>query len=655
MDQAKQNEIEELPLILDNKLKAIAYADPYLKDQDWQVLMSEHDLRQFDMKRLSTEKNAHFKEPDFQCSKEILKELRAALAQTNADAMLIYRRDEFDNEYVPPCNERLAFATGFTGSAGMAIITAEQAVLFTDGRYTLQAQEQSPLFEQVGLKKGAVANWLKQNLKKGQALGIDPNIASISDVMSMTRVLKKIGANVVRLDQSPLDSVWAEHDRPPQPLSALYSIDDKIAGQSYKDKLKEVLTSLKQSRCDALILNDLPAIAWLLNLRGRDIPCTPIFLSYLVINKAGSSVLFIDPRKIPPELESELVKQGVTIQSIAEFEDYLFNMKSMKVWLDPSVMADRVKYLIEKSGNQSYLERSPISSAKAIKNPLEIAGMKKAHKIDGVALCNFLYWMDHEGQSGDKTEMDAERILEFYRRQNPAFQGPSFESIVGHGPNGAIIHYRVSKKSNRTITKDTLFLCDSGAQYYGDDFMGTTDVTRTIPIGRVSDEMIKAFTLVLKGHIALYLEPIKKDTTPAKLDARARDALRKKGLDYAHGTGHGVGAHLGVHEGPIGISRNYTTQFEEGMILSNEPGFYKQGEYGIRIENLVVLEPLDEDRLCMESLTLAPIDHRLIDVSMLSEDERNWLNRYHNRVYEEISPHLDKDKEKWLSLMTRPL
>ena len=646
-----------LPKLLEDKLKGIAHADPALESKDWMKLLNPHERRDYRAEDLSKAKNDFFIANQNHPAEEILEKIRAEMKKLNIDGFIVFRRDEFNNEYVPFCNERLKFATGFTGSAGAALIMQDRAVLFTDGRYTLQAKEQAPHFEQAPLKKNAIANWLRDNFIQGGTLGIDSRIVSISDDMNFRRVMRALGGKYKSLDESsPVDTVWENYNRPPLPLAPIFQIDEKLAGMSFFDKKKAVIDEISRQKTDCLVLNDLPSIAWLLNWRGRDVPCTPVFLSYLVISKAGTVSLFVDQIKLNDNLTKDAASKLITILPLDNFYTYLENMRGLTAWMDANDAPALAKNTLEKSGNRVHLEKNPIAHLKARKNPTELTNIQRAHDMDGVAVTKFLHWMDKNGNDGSTTEIAAEKALEYYRSQNPDYRGPSFESIVGSGPNGAIIHYRVTEKSNRTLDKNSLFLCDSGGQYLGPDYMGTTDITRTLPIGTPSDEMIEAFTRVLKGHISLCLTKIDPKTTqPSDLDKIARSSLAEVKLDYAHGTGHGVGCYLGVHEGPIGIGKNYTEPYSEGMILSNEPGFYKEGEFGIRIENLVVTKKTDDDMLTLEPLTLAPIDHRLIKNDMLSIEERDWLNAYHKRVFDVVSIYLNDEQKQWLKDMTKPL
>lgn len=645
-----------LPKLLEDKLKGIAHADPSLQTQEWLPLLNRQERRDFKVENLALAKNQLFTANQNIPYEEVLEEIRAEMKAQGLDGFIVFRRDEFNNEYVPYCNDRLKFATGFTGSAGAALIMQDRAVLFTDGRYTLQAKEQSPHFEQESIGKNAISQWLRKNFIEGGTLGIDARVISISDDMNFRRVMRALGGKYQSIeDVSPVDKVWNNRNRPPMPLSPVFEISDNVAGLSFFDKKKLIVDYLKKNDYDCLVINDLPSIAWLLNWRGRDVPCTPIFLSYMVVSKAGSISVFIDMIKVSDELQKSAAPKQITLLPIEEFYTYLGNMRSVTALMDANEVPALAKTILEKNGNMVQLGKNPIAHLKSKKNDKEKSNIKKAHEVDGVAIVKFLHWMDTQAQDGSKTEKEAETVLEFFRAQNSAYKGPSFESIVGAGPNGAIIHYRVSDKSNRAIDQNSLFLCDSGAQYCSDEFMGTTDITRTLPIGTPSDEMIEAFTRVLKGHIALYMMPISKETTPADIDAAARKSLKEANLDYAHGTGHGVGCYLGVHEGPIGIGKSYTAPYDEGMILSNEPGYYKEGEFGIRIENLVVTEKDTDGNLYLKSLTLAPIDHRLIKKDLLDQAEIKWLNEYHATVLEKLSPHLEGDAKTWLETMTKPI
>jgi Xaa-Pro aminopeptidase len=585
--------------------------------------------------------------------------LRAELARRGVHGFLVPRADEHQGEYVPARARRLAWLTGFTGSAGLAVVLPEKAAVFVDGRYTLQAKAEvdAALYEHRHLVDQPATAWLAENLKTGEVLGYDPWLHTLNEVERYRAAAERAGGKLVPLPDNPIDAVWA--DQPPPPLAPVVAHELRFAGRSAAEKRQELAARLGEAGVDATVLTAPDSVAWLLNIRGGDVPYTPLPLSFAILHRDASVDLFIDRRKLMPELIEHL-GNGVRLGAPAELGPALDRLGAAKkrVQLDPAAAASWTFDRLQEAGAQVQRGPDPCQLAKARKNAVEIDGMRGAHLRDGAALTRFLAWLDRAASEGGLTEIAAADRLEAERRPGANFRGLSFPSISGAGPNGAIVHYRVTPETDRRIEPGTLYLIDSGAQYLD----GTTDVTRTVAIGEPSVEMRDRFTRVLKGHIALGTCRFPPGTTGSQLDALARLALWEVGLDYDHGTGHGVGSYLGVHEGPQRISKLPNTQpLLPGMIVSNEPGYYKTDAYGIRIENLVLVTPCgdmpgaERGMLCFETLTLAPIDRRLVASALLTAAERAWLDAYHARVREALTPQLDAATAAWLSEVTRPI
>jgi len=590
---------------------------------------------------------------------ERLSALRAEFKKHGLDGFIVPHADEYQNEYLPPNAERLAWISGFTGSAGMVIVLHDKAVIFVDGRYTLQVQDQvdSELFEIQHLIDMPPTKWLEANLQSNKVVGYDPWLHTSDGVKRLKQACRKAEANLVAVDHNPLDAVWS--DRPAAPQAPMRVHEGEFAGRDSADKRAEIGKQLGEHNCEAVVISAPPSIAWLFNIRGGDVSHTPLVLASAILKQDGSAELFVDPAKVTDEVRSHLGNE-ISIRTPDDLSDSLeaLGEKDAKVWLDPNGTPSWFFDQLDHAGAKILRRRDPCALPKAIKNTAEVSGTKEAHRRDGAALTRFLAWLDAEAPSGAVDEITAVKKLESLRRENPELEDISFETISGSGPNGAIVHYRVTEGSNRKLQNGELFLVDSGAQYRD----GTTDVTRTVPIGEPSDEMRDRFTRVLKGHIALSAARFPVGTNGATLDILARKALWDAGFDYDHGTGHGVGSFLSVHEGPQGIHKRSTdVELKPGMIVSNEPGYYKTDGYGIRIENLIVVtEAADIDggerpMMGFEELTLAPIDRRLIDASMLSAQELDWLNAYHARVRDEISPLVDTETKKWLKDVTKKI
>jgi Xaa-Pro aminopeptidase len=583
--------------------------------------------------------------------------LREELARRNLTGFIIPRADSHQNEYVPPSDERLAWLTGFTGSAGLAAVLTDRAVLFVDGRYTLQAGQQieTNSWTVASLVEPPPESWLAQELKAGDRLGFDPWLHTSAAVERLEAACAKAGAELVAVETNPLDAIWQE--RPAPPLGQVAVHDLKFAGDSEAVKLARIRDELAKLRTDALVMSDPHAVAWTFNIRGADVAHTPLPLSYALVPKDGRPTVFIDGRKLSNSARDHLERHA----DVAEPDQLNAQLKRLAatkaaIAIDSATGADALSRMIVEAGGKPVRGSDPIALLKAVKNQVEIAGTRSAHERDGVALARFLFWVDRETPTGQVTEIDAVEALETFRRETGALKDVSFPTISGSGPNGAIVHYRVTRKTNRRVRAGELLLIDSGAQYQD----GTTDVTRTIAVGEPTAEMRERFTRVLRGHLAIARAVFPDGTTGAQIDAFARQFLWTAGLDFEHGTGHGVGSYLSVHEGPARISKLGTTPLKRGMILSNEPGYYKTGEYGIRIENLelVVAKEIagaEKPMNGFEALTLAPIDRRLIDVALMTGDEIAWLDAYHMRVRTTLRGALDDATGDWLDAATRPL
>ncbi|MGB6394364.1 MAG: aminopeptidase P family protein [Bradyrhizobium sp.] len=586
-----------------------------------------------------------------------LSAFREELARRKLSGFVIPRADQQQNEYVAPSEERLAWLTGFTGSAGMAIVLSGVAAVFVDGRYTLQAAKQvdGKAWAVEPLIDPSPESWLAKHLAAGDRIGFDPWLHTSVAAERLAAACAKAGAELVAVDANPLDAVWTE--RPPPPLAPVTVHGAQFAGEAEAEKLKRIRAEIDKLGVDALVLSDSHAVAWTFNIRGADVAHTPLPLSYALVPKDGRPTVFIDQRKLSNSARDHL-EQCADVEGPDALTPSLTALaqKGAAIALDNATAADAFSRLIGSVGGKAVRGNDPVSLLKAVKNATEIEGTRAAHRRDAVALARFLAWIDREAPSGALTEIGTVEALETFRRDTGALKDVSFPTIAGTGPNGAIVHYRVTRKTNRRIAPGDLLLIDSGAQYED----GTTDVTRTIAIGEPSGEMRDRFTRVLRGHIAIARAVFPDGTTGAQIDALARQFLWQAGIDFEHGTGHGVGSYLSVHEGPARISKLGTTPLKRGMILSNEPGYYKTDAYGIRIENLELVIGIDiagaeKPMNAFETLTLAPIDRRLIDVTMLSPAELGWLNDYHAHVAAEVRPRLDDATKMWLDQATAAL
>jgi len=605
-----------------------------------------------------------------------LADTRAEMARRDIDGFFVPRADEYHGEYVPPRAGRLEWVTEFSGSAGAAVILKDKAGFFTDGRYTLQARKQvnakdfyigTTAPDKKDLKRPLTpTEWIEKNLPKGAKFGIDPWVMTANEVKSVKEKVEAAGGTLVFVDSNPLDAAWK--DQPAAPISPVVPQPLEYAGKSSDEKRKALAEKLTEKGTDAIAIGFPEEICWLLNVRGGDVPCTPFALSYAIAHKDGTVDWFIDQRKLTDKTK-EWVGKDVRIHDLAEFSGSLAALakQGKKVWVDPYSAPIKAQIIVTDNGGTVYTgnpgDRSPLQLMKALKNKVEIDGTAAAHIRDGAALTRFLAEIADPDKAATHTEISASDTLQGFREENEKFRGLSFDTISGAGGNGAVIHYRSTPETDQPLTAGPVYLVDSGAQYLD----GTTDVTRAVAVGttKPSADMIENFTLVLKGHIDVAMAVFPAGTTGKPLDDKARAALLEKKRDYAHGTGHGVGSYLSVHEGPCGISSASTSvPLEPGMVISNEPGYYKEGEYGIRIESLVtVIDTGKKDAdgknlLAFKTLTMAPIDRKLINADLLTTDELKWLNDYHAEVQKNLLPLLEKTDPKaaaFLKKATAPI
>ncbi|MGP9148451.1 aminopeptidase P family protein [Vibrio parahaemolyticus] len=582
--------------------------------------------------------------------------IREWLAQHNIDALLIPHEDEYLGEYVPAHSERLHWLTGFTGSAGAAVITQDKAAIFVDGRYTVQVTKQVPneLFEYRHLIEEPALDWIQDNLTANASVAIDPRMHSSAWLdMAQAKLAGKLELNI--LSGNPIDELW--HDRPAPVVSDVRLMPTKAVGQSSESKRKEIAQLVAKAGADSAVITALDSICWLLNVRGLDVSRLPVLLSHAILHADSSVEYFQDPARLPAEFAAH-VGTGVTVHHPEALQSRLEAMSGKKVLLDPAISNAWFKLVLQNAGASVIAAADPCLMPKAAKNEVEIAGMKACHIRDGVAMSKFLCWLDAEVAAGNlHDEATLADRLEAFRKEDPTLMDLSFDTISAAGGNAAMCHYNHENQPEPgKLELNTLYLVDSGGQYLD----GTTDITRTIAIGQPSAEMIKQFTLALKGHIGVARARFPKGTRGYQIDTLARQHLWAEGYDYDHGTGHGVGHFLSVHEGPASISKKQIdVPLTEGMVLSNEPGYYRADAFGIRIENLelVVETPTNGDFpvLSFESLTRCPIDKRNINVDMLTRPELAWLNDYHQKVWEQISPLVEGEVKEWLREATLPL
>ena len=586
-----------------------------------------------------------------------LKALREQLVRERLDGFVVPLTDEHMSEYVGEYAQRLAWLTGFQGSAGSAVVLPEEAAIFVDGRYTFQVREQvdAAHWQYESVPQTSVAAWLGAHAPEGGRIGYDPWLHTRAWVKAASEALAERGAELVAVETNPVDAVWP--DRPAPSDARLVVHEDRYAGQSAAEKRQGIADWLTAKKADAVVLSALDSIAWTFNIRGKDVSRTPVALAYAMVHADATADLYVAPEKIDEAVLQHL-GNAVRVHPRADFAGALRDLAGKTVAADPERAVAAIFEALDAGGATILPLRDPAVLPKAIKNPVEIAGHKAAQARDGAALSRFLHWIAVETPKSGVDELAAAARLEAFRKETGLLEDLSFDTISGAGPNGAVVHYRVEEKTNRPIEQGSFYLVDSGGQYRD----GTTDVTRTIAIGAPSEEMRRRFTLVLKGHIALARAQFPTGTRGSQLDVLARQFLWAEGLDYAHGTGHGVGSFLSVHEGPqrIATAGGNDEPLQPGMILSNEPGYYKTGEYGIRIENLVLVERRDvsgaeREMLGFEMLTFAPIDRNAIDTGILTAEERAWVDAYHAKVVEIVGPQLDGDALQWLKQACAPL
>jgi len=590
-----------------------------------------------------------------------LQALRDQLKRDRLDGFVVPLTDEHMSEYVGAYAQRLAWLTGFQGSAGTAVVLPEAAAIFTDGRYTIQVRQQvsADEWEYVGVPATSVASWLGAHAPDGGRIGYDPWLHTRAWVEEARKALAEKGAELVAVNTNPIDAVWPDK---PQPSDATLAVQsDDLAGKSSPAKRAEIADWLAERKADAVVLSALDSIAWAFNIRGTDVSHTPVALAYAVVNADGTADFFVAEEKVTDEVRKHL-GNAIRIHDRSAFAPALQGFAGKRVAADPGSAVAAIFDALDAGGAKVLSLRDPVILAKAIKNPAEIAGQKAAQARDGAALSRFLKWFEETAPQGGLTEMSAADKLREFRDQTGALKDLSFDTISATGPNGAIPHYKVTEESSLPIELGQLYLVDSGGQYAD----GTTDVTRVMPVGEASDEMKDRFTRVLKGHIAIATAIFPDGTTGAQLDSFARRPLWEVGLDYGHGTGHGVGSYLSVHEGPQRIAQPFypggqsLEPLREGMFLSNEPGYYKAQEFGIRIENLVLvtkqlISGAEQQMLGFETLTFAPIERTLIKPSLLTEQELAWLNAYHAEVLRILGPQLSGDEYQWLEAKCAPI
>ena len=588
-----------------------------------------------------------------------LEALRFALQRQELTGFIVPHADEYQNEYVPACAERLAWLTGFTGSAGTAVILEKEAAIFVDGRYTLQvaAQVDKQDFMVKHIGDHPPATWLGQHISSHDHIGYDPWLHTPTDLERYQKAMERSGAQLVACSSNPIDQVWNE--RPSVPMGLIQPHLLEFSGKSSQEKRGDLAKYFRDDGIDAAVLSAPDSIAWLLNIRGRDVSHTPLPLCQAIIYATGRVAVFVDSRKVSPGLALHL-GPDVSLELPETFQVALqqLGQQGQQVLCDPKKTNTWIFSMLTKHGAHISHCDDPCALPKACKNSVEIKGAFAAHERDGIAMCEFLAWLARESLSGQVTELHASAYLDDCRKKQAMWEDASFPTISGAGSNGAIVHYHSTPGTNRFLELGTLYLVDSGGQYLD----GTTDITRTVAIGEPTEEHRDRYTRVLQGHIALATAKFPEGTTGSQLDALARAPLWAMGLDYDHGTGHGVGSFLGVHEGPQRIAKSANdVALKPGMIVSNEPGYYKTGAFGIRLENLVVVirEEMSKDSnrqfLAFDTLTVVPFDRRLIVKSLLSRQECDWLNAYHTRVWKCLEARVDGETRLWLEQETQPL
>jgi Xaa-Pro aminopeptidase len=588
-------------------------------------------------------------------SRERIDALFAVLQRENLAGFVLPLADEHLGEFVPGAARRLSWLTGFSGSAGNAVLHRGTAALFVDGRYTLQAEHEvdGTAIEVRHFKKPPPLEWLGERLAPGERIGYDPRLHSVKQADAVVRAIEAKGGVAVALAQNPVDEIWTR--RPPLPLSPVVPHGLEFAGVSSNEKIEALGRELTEAGHAAVVISQLDAVAWLLNVRGGDTANTPLVGdAYVLVRASGQADFFVEPAKVTARAAAHLGNRTVA-RDISEFPAALAELGAggMQVLVDPDRTNAFVRDTLAGAGARILAGTDPTLARKARKNPVEIAGIRAAHQRDGAAVALFLKWVTETAPARAVTELDAVAELDRFRARDPRYRGTSFETIAGSGPNGAIVHYRPQVSTNRRIGTGELLLVDSGAKYLD----GTTDITRTVTIGEPPAGARRDYTLVLKAHIAVARAVFPQGTAGGQIDVFARQHLWSAGLDYDHGTGHGVGAYLGVHEGPQRLAVGDATVLEEGMLISNEPGLYKTGAYGIRTENLVLVSdhPDFAGFRCFETVTFAPMDRALIDVGLLERAEIAWLDAYHGTVRAILEPQLPAEAQAWLARATAPL
>ena len=584
-----------------------------------------------------------------------IKKLRELFDEDSIDAYIVPHEDEFLTEYVPNHSERLSFITGFTGSAGLTIITKNKAAIFVDGRYTTQVKLETSMkiFDYHDLNNTDIENWIRKNIKQKSQIGFCPmtvsldKLTSFKNLVSNTKIIFKKTDNLI-------DKIWLE--RPNQNNGLIYKHKSRFSGASHKEKKQHIIKEIIKEDCDSLFISEPENNCWFLNIRGDDLEFTPLVRSYSLVQKNGEINLFSD-HEISSSIKEYFKENNIKHFSINKIEEFFKKRSFRKTIFDFKTTPFELADIIFKYSDDFKNLSNPCNLLKACKNRTEIEGAIKAHIRDGVALTKFLFWLDSKSEFNKLNEIDVEKKLLDLRKNEERFISPSFNTIAGTGSNGAIVHYKASKVSCKKLRAGDLLLVDSGGQYLD----GTTDVTRTIALfpneQKIQKEKKDRFTQVLKGHIAIACSVFKKGTIGKDLDPCARKYLKEEGLDYKHGTGHGVGSFLGVHEGPQSISPLGFQEIKEGMIISNEPGYYKENEYGIRIENLILTKEMNDNsnHLYFKTLTLAPIDKNLISIEMLNNDEIKWIDTYHDRVYKNLSEFMQEKELLWLRKSCGPI
>ncbi len=586
-----------------------------------------------------------------------LPKLRKVLQENQLDGFMIPHEDEYQNEYIAKYAERLAWLTGFTGSAGLSIVLKKQASIFVDERYTLQVKEQvdPELFSYQSYNLKSILNWLRSTLKPGDKIGYDPMLFTVNMIAHIQLMVEKKQANLIPIDLNPIDQIWK--DQPEIPSKPVFIHDLKYTGKSHHSKLKEISNALNTLNADCVIITSTDSIAWLLNIRGNDINYVPITFAYAILYQTGHLKLFIDQEKISKAVKAHLGNK-IALFSQTDFFKEVSKTKQLRVCIDPSKLPVKIYHILQSNQAKIIQSNDFCTLPKACKNSVELKNSEQIHILDGAAVTHFIHWIKTQANQGIYTEINAVKKLESFRRKISAFKDLSFDTISAFGAHGALAHYKVTSHSASLIKPDSLYLVDSGAQYY----QGTTDITRTLAIGTPTQKMCFHYTYVLKAHIMLARARFPKGTNGHQLDSITRLPLWMAGLDYGHGTGHGIGSYLSVHEGPQRLSKSQNNiALQPGMIISNEPGYYQEGEYGIRIENLQYVMPTktpemgDTPMHDFKILTFAPLEKELIDLSLLTDQEINWVNQYHQETFNRLLPHINKNISDWFKAACSPL